>query len=288
VIRLQHLVHPARTAKVLWQYVVHRATMPFYGYVARRKTRSIARAQRNQCWCGGELLPFRLHPEYGQCAICSCYVARRPPLPEGLATLYSLDYWHVRQRMRGHPPIEARGDLYRIDGRLDYWLGLVAKYGPAQGRAIEIGCAPGVLLAELQRRGYECIGVEVDPGVADWIRCQVNVDVREGQFPGLQLPTCDLFLAFDVLEHIPDPEGFVRELQCLLRPGGVAIIQTPIERHDYERPFGRRREFFDDLEHLFLFTDKSIVALAALSGLRIVNLEDCMNGLGQVCVLSKS
>jgi 2-polyprenyl-3-methyl-5-hydroxy-6-metoxy-1,4-benzoquinol methylase len=116
----------------------------------------------------------------------------------------------------------------------------------------------------------------------------MKVDVCEGLFPGVQLPTCDLFLAFDVMEHVSDPKNFICAVRALMHPGGVAIIQTPIERYDYEHPFKMRPDFFDDLEHLLLFTDKAILTLATLAQLEMVNLEDSLGSLGQICVLRKS
>jgi SAM-dependent methyltransferase len=188
---------------------------------------------------------------------------------------------------KGIPPIEERGELYRKDGRLAYWLGLVKRDGPSSGRVIEVGCAPGVLLAELGKSGYECIGIEASETVAEWLRRTQNLDVRTGIFPGVEVPTCDLLLAFDVAEHTPWPARFWAETGRLLRPGGSAIVQTPIECHDYDHPFKIRPEWFDDLEHLFLYTDKSVRLLAALAGLDIIHLEDAPLLLGQVCVLRR-
>lgn len=284
VLRLRHILHLIRSAKSLYRKV----SLAVYRRLAERQFRNIRRGQRDRCWCGGELLPFKWHASYGVCAECGCYVNRRPPLPEELNKVYSLDlYWRVRQKMKGFPPIETRADLYKSDGRLDYWLALVGRYGPAQGRVIEVGCAPGILLAELQKRGYECIGVEANGRVAEWMRCNMQVDVREGLFPGVKLPRCALFLAFDLMEHVPEPGVFVCEMARLVNPGGLAIIQTPIERYDYDHPFKARPDFFDDLEHLFLFTDKALLRLAALAQLEIVSLEDSLGSLGQICVLRK-
>jgi SAM-dependent methyltransferase len=207
-----------------------------------------------------------------------------------LTAVYSLDaYWRHRQVSKGILPIEKRGELYRKDGRLAYWLGLVKRYGPSSGRVIEVGCAPGVLLAELGKSGYECIGVEASDSVAAWLRRTQNLDVRTGIFPGVKLPACGLLLALDVAEHTPSPASFWTEIGCLLRPSGKAIIQTPIECRDYEHPFKTRSDWFDDIEHLFLYSDKSVRRLAELGSLEILNLEDTPPplNLGQVCVLRK-
>lgn len=212
----------------------------------------------------------------------------RPPVGERLDEIYSLGaYWHRRQRLRGYPAIEKRGELYRKDGRLARWLELVERHGPARGSVLEVGCAPGALLDELRRRGYECVGVEIDPGVAAWLAGSLGLDVRGGFFPGVELPPCDVFLALDVLEHSPCPDDFMREAARLLRRGGVAIVQTAIDRDGLDPPFGDRADLFDDLEHMFLFTDRGMELLAEHSGLLVESLEEGLWVGGEITVFRK-
>ena len=288
-IRLRHVLHPARSARSLYRLSSASVKRWAAQRAIRRMSAKIPRGRRDTCWCGGTLTGFAAHPSYGVCVECSCYVNRVPPLPEALRDVYSLDnYWHARQRTKGYPTIEARAESYRSDGRLDYWLSLVGHHGPRKGTVVEVGCSPGVLLAELKRQGYDCVGVEPDESVAAWITGHTTVAVRAGLFPGLELPRCDLFLAFDVAEHTHDPLAFWSEISRLLRPGGVAILQTPVERCDYRNPFKQRPDFFDDVEHLFLYTDISVEKLTASAGMRLTSLEDAIGTLGQICVCSKT
>jgi len=284
MIRARHISHPVRAARGL-KARIERAISTRR---MRELERTVPREVREECWCGGKLLPFRWHASYGVCAECGCYVNRRPPRQDALGGVYSLeDYWRHRQVSKGYPRIEDRGENYRRDGRLAYWLDLVKRYGPSSGRVIEVGCAPGVLLAELVKSGYECIGIEASESVAAWLRRTQNLDVRTGIFPGVDVPWCDLLLAFDVAEHTPSPRSFWTEIGRMLRPGGTAIVQTPVERWNYDHPFECRPDFFDDLEHLFLYTDKSVRRLATLAGLDIIALEDSPLQLGQACVLRR-
>lgn len=222
------------------------------------------------------------------CAKCGTYVNKFPPVQEDLEKLYSLNrYWRTRQRLKRFPTIDGRATLYRSDGRLKLWLDLIEKYGPGSGKVIEVGCAPGILLEELSARDYDCTGVEISGDVANWMRAK-GIDVRAGFFPGINLPQCHLFLAFDVLEHSPCPVEFLREAGRHLVPNGVAIIQTAIDRYDYQPPFGPRFDMFDDLEHLFLFTDKAIEALSIEAGLEIVSLREGLWLGGEACVFRKA
>jgi len=260
----------------------------FLPQLVKAQSLLIARERRNQCWCGGCLRSFEWHPSYGVCASCGTYVNKIPPAQKGLEKFYSLgNYWLARQALKKLPTIGDRAGLYRADGRLQLWLDLIAKYSPATGHVIEIGCAPGVLLTELQARGYSCTGVEISDDVAVWMRDSTGLDIRSGFFPGVELPKCDLFLAFDVLEHSPCPVEFLKNAAAHLSSNGVAIIQTAIDRYDYQPPFGVRFDMFDDLEHLFLFTDQAIRALAKEADLEIVSLSESLWLGGEACILRK-
>ena len=123
--------------------------------------------------------------------------------------------------------------------------------------------------------------------MARWIRETHKLEVRSGFFPGLDLPACNLFLAFDVLEHSPVPDMFFAEVNRCLTPGGIAIIETAVDRYSFEPPFGIRADLFDDLEHCFLFTDRAMQDLAAHSGLEVVSLKESICIGGEVCVFRK-
>jgi 2-polyprenyl-3-methyl-5-hydroxy-6-metoxy-1,4-benzoquinol methylase len=278
-------MHPARSAKALYRRVLH----AYYKRASDRIISKIPRTEVRTCWCGGSLQELVNYPQYGVCGLCGCYVNRRPPVPEVLSEFYSLEnYWRIRQKLHGLPPIEKRAQLYRADGRIDYWLGLIKKHGFDSGDVIEVGCAPGLLLAELTRKGYRCLGVEADISVAKWVNQATGIEVRHGLFPRIDLPTCDLFLAFDVAEHTAEPVAFWKGIADRMRPEGLAIIQTPIEFCDYSRPFKSRPEFFDGQEHLYLYADSTVRKLAEIAGLRIEALGDAMGGyLSQYCILRK-
>ena len=267
MMRLRRLLRPIR----LVQYLSCRMSAFVHGHLAERSFRNIRRSQRRRCWCGGELLPFKWHASYGVCAECGCYVNRRPPLLEELERLYSFDlYWHTRQQLKGHPTIEQRTENDLRDGRVDFWLSLIQRYGPPSGRVIEVGCGHAVLLCELRKRGYDCIGVEINDEVSDWVRRNTGLEIVTGAFPQVELPECDMFLALDVLEHVHDPVAFLQKANDLLRPGGIAILQQPTIRPEQgdklDPPFGVDFErVFDDVEHLWIFTSASLRRLAGLT-----------------------
>ena len=79
----------------------------------------------------------------------------------------------------------------------------------------------------------------------------------------------------------------MREVSRCLLAKGVAIIQTAIDRYHYEPPFGERFDMFDDLEHLFLFTNHAMEELAIRADLEIVSLKEGIWLAGEACVFRK-
>jgi 2-polyprenyl-3-methyl-5-hydroxy-6-metoxy-1,4-benzoquinol methylase len=128
-----------------------------------------------------------------------------------------------------------------------------------------------VLLRELGRRGYKCIGVEVDKKTARWTAEKTGLDIRCGVFPDMDLPSGDVFLCFDVLEHSLDPVKFLRRAAQILLAGRVAIIQSPIEYEKRSPLFAEMcAKTFDDSQHVFIFSRKGRHLLAAMTGFEVL------------------
>lgn len=285
MIHQRHIQQPLRSAKSIMSKIY----LPIYRYIAKRQFDNIRRESRIKCWCGGGLLPFKWHNFYGICDNCGCYVNRKPPCNDELERIYSFNfYWHKRQIFLNSPPIEQRIEHDRLDGRVNFWLVLIERFAPQTKSAVEVGCGSGVLLFELKKKGYECIGLEPDKRTAAWVGKNLGLDIRPGFFPDTLLPHCDLFLAFDVLEHSPNPFLFFREAAKILKPGGILIIQTPIDRYDMEPVFGDKFDSaFNDLEHLYVFSDKAMEELAKRTGLEILNMSERWRLHHEICIFSK-
>lgn len=275
-VRMRHLQRPIRAARTLTTRAVTRVKRESKlrrTALLKRRYEDIERVTRERCWCSGDLRSFPWHASYGVCLNCGCYVNRRPPSRAALKEFYSFErYWHRWQNVKGLPLIEARAAHDRDDGRVHYWMRLVESHVSAGGRVIDIGCGPGVCLSELAVRGFRCTGVEPDAETARWVTETTGIPVLAGMVPGVALPPAECILAFDVLEHVPDPGRFVDVAAQALVPGGTLIVQTPIDRYDEHPPFKDRfDDAFDDLEHLFIYTDRSMQELGHRSRLELID-----------------
>jgi SAM-dependent methyltransferase len=109
-----------------------------------------------------------------------------------------------------------------------------AKYAdtlkPNQGRArvLDVGCGAGQVVVRLTQAGFEAYGVDVsEPNIARARkfsdRCQMY-DGRHLPFPDGHFASVG---ALNVLEHVEEPEAFVKELVRVAEPGGRVLISSP-------------------------------------------------------------
>lgn len=97
-----------------------------------------------------------------------------------------------------------------------------------EGRALDVGCGVGQVVAALTRDGVAAHGVDVSgPNVARARgfseRCQLY-DGRRLPFPDRHFARVG---ALNVLEHVDEPEAFLAELVRVTEPGGKVIVSSP-------------------------------------------------------------
>ncbi len=111
---------------------------------------------------------------------------------------------------------------------------LYAKYAdalkPAQpgARALDVGCGVGQVVARLSEAAFEAWGVDVS---APNIERAGKVSARCQLYDGRKLPFPDQHFdsagALNVLEHVDEPEAFLRELVRVTRVGGRLVLSSP-------------------------------------------------------------
>lgn len=95
-------------------------------------------------------------------------------------------------------------------------------------RILDVGCGAGQVVGQLTKAGYESYGVDVsEPNIQRARkfseRCQLydgrNLPFADGHFASVG--------ALNVLEHVEEPEAFIRDLVRVTAPGGQVIISSP-------------------------------------------------------------
>lgn len=108
-------------------------------------------------------------------------------------------------------------------------LGAIRSIGPC--RTLEIGCGPGILLHELERRGHQCTALESSPAALETANSLAEatgskIDFRSSSGPDLD-GAFQLVMAFEVLEHIEADVEALKQWAGWLQPGGTLMLSVP-------------------------------------------------------------
>lgn len=132
-----------------------------------------------------------------------------------------------------------------------------AELQPGQ-RALDYGCGDGALLAIIKQRvGDSGTAIGFDPNreaVSLATQCLqqrgIDAQVRETLDPTLH-ETFDRIICAEVIEHVHEPRSLLRELHRLLKPGGLAVVTTPIRlTKDPIDPNHVQEWFFEDFAEM--------------------------------------
>lgn len=97
-------------------------------------------------------------------------------------------------------------------------------------RVLDVACGEGYGAAGLAKAGAAgVIGVDISPGVCENARRKYGLDARAGNAQDIPLPdrSVDVVVSFETIEHVDDPDAFVRECARVLAPPGVLVVSTP-------------------------------------------------------------
>jgi glycosyltransferase involved in cell wall biosynthesis/2-polyprenyl-3-methyl-5-hydroxy-6-metoxy-1,4-benzoquinol methylase len=231
-----------------------------------------------RCWCGNPSLePFS--GPYLHCPNCESLVYtgnldHLAPADQGSESFYyGKDYWFEHQEKDlGLPTIAERARM-DLSERIPYLLRTVLKYRLPPARSLEVGCGHGGLAGLMRQAGFDAAGLELSPAIVEFAHQTFDIPMVLGPLEQQNLPAgaFDLILMIDVLEHLPDPPGTLREVRRLLKPDGLLFIQTPCypAGRSYQQLQESESQFLQMLipeEHLNLFSKDSVTRLLEDAG----------------------
>jgi SAM-dependent methyltransferase len=111
-----------------------------------------------------------------------------------------------------------------------FYAGLAKKFGPRQGRVLEVGCGLGHLLGWFTG-GYQAFGVDIN----QWALAKARRNVPTARFARMSAEDLGAFpdsafqivVSKHVVEHLPHPERAIAEMSRVLSSGGLLILATP-------------------------------------------------------------
>ena|SRR3990170_328672 len=186
-------------------------------------------------------------------------MSRREPCPFNEAYFSTGTYEQVSFR---------RGSQYWWSNR--FYARLVRRYGPRDGRLLEVGCGLGHLLGRLDPP-YETYGLDVNAWALEQARTHApRARLQPGSAEDLKGFPDGFFqvvIAKHVVEHLPQPETAVAEFGRVLAPGGLALISTPNLDSPMRARKGQEWIGYRDRTHISLKPPGEWLAILGQAGL---------------------
>lgn len=114
------------------------------------------------------------------------------------------------------------------EGRLKRCIGIIEKLGP--GVLLDLGCSTGDWASYWAGQGWKCLAVDINADAVEAARAK-GIDAKVCDLNSERLPfednSVDLVFAGELIEHLLDTDGFLREAHRVLKPGGHLLLTTP-------------------------------------------------------------
>src|SRR5580765_3443124 len=240
------------------------------------------RIQRS-CWCGNEKLA-EFCADYCLCRSCGTLVSQAGLANEDYVSkedesgFYGKSYWlDKRDDELALPRIQDRARL-DLPERCVYWLRHLLTFHLPPAKVLEMGASHGGFVALMGLAGYDAVGLEMSPWVADFARTTFRVPMLLGgiEKQALMPGSFDIVVANDVMEHLPDPLTTLGAAVKLLGPKGILVIQMPefVEGKSHAERVAHKERFLEHTrrpdEHLYLYSQRAARLCLARLGLEHV------------------
>jgi len=138
---------------------------------------------------------------------------------------------------------------------------------PSPGKDLDVGAGGGKLLSELQKKGWQSSGVDLEPKAKQQSRKRnLNIQIADAtkKIP-FKTGSFDAVFAVDSLEHMKSDRKALEEMKRVTKPDGVIYLSVPA--------YPILSSYWDKmLGHYRRYSKKNLKHLAASTGLKIERL----------------
>ncbi|MFH1780351.1 MAG: class I SAM-dependent methyltransferase [Candidatus Micrarchaeota archaeon] len=202
-------------------------------------------------------------------------------LKEQVVKCKKCGFVYINPQIKGDDVVKGYSDAVDSDyvsqseGRMDTFkdcLNIVNKLYKKKGKLLDVGSAAGFFVKVAEDDGWDAHGIEPSRWLVNWGKTNLKLKnakagtLEEGKYPN---DFFDVVTLWDVLEHVPDPSATLKEINRILKPGGMVFINYPNYGSSLSKISGRRWWFLLSI-HLYYFTPKTISAILEKTGFKPV------------------
>ena len=180
------------------------------------------------------------------------------------------------------------GDISKEDGqkRKDYTenqLGLIQRSRQDlsqiekfkhSGTILDVGCGLGFFLDATRQSGWTIYGIDPSNDAINKCKQKGISNAFVGTLSEVKLPSIqfDVITAFDVLEHVVDPVGFLTQTHSMLASEGILVIAVPNVNSIAARINGKSWSQYILPEHINYFSKNTLTRFLEKNGFKVISV----------------
>jgi len=141
---------------------------------------------------------------------------------------------------------------------------------PKKGVLVDVGSGYGFFLDEAKKAGWQTHGIELGTASATYAR-GYGLAITQASWHALSTypdASIDAITALDILEHLDDPDGFLKLAAAKLKPDGCLLITAPNRSSFFAKLTGKRWHAYLP-SHLSYFSTRAMQLILERHGLSI-------------------
>ncbi|MCI0470801.1 MAG: class I SAM-dependent methyltransferase [Candidatus Aminicenantes bacterium] len=187
--------------------------------------------------------------------------------------VFSNPYAGEEELTRFYSMIEDREYSSETEGRAKNFKTILRRLNKIRkpgNKLLDIGAASGIFLHLAEQEGYEISGIEPSQFLVQEAQRLFGIELFQGTIADFRSPEkFAVITLLDILEHLPEPAEFMKQLDRFMLEDGIIVIVTPDINSFAARLTGRRWWHYR-IAHVDFFNLASLRYLLADCGYRIV------------------
>jgi 2-polyprenyl-3-methyl-5-hydroxy-6-metoxy-1,4-benzoquinol methylase len=144
--------------------------------------------------------------------------------------------------------------------------------GPSGGRPLlDVGCHVGIFVEIAARHGWDAWGLEPSRWAVEQAQAR-DLHVVQGTLDTADLPEAhfDVVTMWDVIEHLTDPRGVLKQVYRLLKSQGLVVVHTIDIDSLFARLMGARWPWLMEM-HIYYFSRRTLRAMLEKCGFEVIS-----------------
>ena len=137
---------------------------------------------------------------------------------------------------------------------------------PSGSKVLDIGTAGGAFLDAAKQYGFDAYGMEPSADLVERGKAR-GLQIEQGTIEchGFKAGSFDMITLWDVIEHLPEPKAALLEINKLLKPNGILLINFP-DIGTMQAKLAGKKFWWILSVHLHHFTRKSVADICERTG----------------------